>query len=222
MWRRYIPNSNRFLDPRIRTNHSPVPGSAIGRETEPRPAFDRMLTNRTTSGCGGSAPKGCSISNRIRSRPLQNATSASNGNFRRRAARSFACVPGFRTTSVPAAPTFTTSWAPSSLASILGRNVRCPPTLIPRRKTIRGIPRPVDHITALSPAAVSPAERAAPAGIRATGGPKRHRRRGQAGYVAQASSRPQQCFGTSANGAAGFRATSVLKQSLRSVFLAGR
>jgi hypothetical protein len=53
----------------------------------PRPAFDRTLTNRTTSGRDGSAPNGFSISNRIRSLPSQTATSASNGSFRRSSGR---------------------------------------------------------------------------------------------------------------------------------------
>ena len=141
MWRRYTPNTSRFFDPIIRTNHSPPAGSAIGREPVQRPSFERMLTNRTISGRDGSAPNGLSISNRIRSLPSQNAISASNGSFRRSSARNFARGPGFRTMSVPAAPTFTTLWAASSRASTLGRNVLCPPTLIPRKKTIRAILR---------------------------------------------------------------------------------
>ena len=51
MWRRYS-NRRRCLDP-TRTNHSSPPGNAIGREALPRPAFDRMLTNRTASGRDG-------------------------------------------------------------------------------------------------------------------------------------------------------------------------
>jgi len=123
----------------IRTNHSPLWGSVIGREILSRQVFERMLTNRTRSGRVGSAPNGSSLSNRIRLLPLQDAISAVNGNFRRSSARNFAREPGFRTTNVPAAPTFTTSKAPSSLASVLGRNVLCPPTLMPRKKTIRAI-----------------------------------------------------------------------------------
>ena len=139
MWRRYTPNTSRSFDPIIRTNHSPSSGSAIGREGLPRPAFDRTLTNRTTSGRDGSAPKGFSLSKRIRSLPWQNAICASKGSFRRSSARKFARDPGFRTISVPAAPTFTTPYEHSSVASILGRNVLCPPTLIPRKKTIRAM-----------------------------------------------------------------------------------
>src|SRR5579863_629317 len=104
-------------------------------------AFDKILTNLTMFGSDASDSNGCSISNRIRSLALQNATSAPNGRFRRRSARNLVRDPGFRTTNVPAAPTFTTSYAARSLASILGRNVRCPPTFIPRRKTIRAILR---------------------------------------------------------------------------------
>jgi len=95
MWRRYTPNTTRFLDPMIRTNHSSPPGNAIGGEALPRPAFDRMLTNRTTSGRDGSAPNGFSISNPIRSLASQNATSASNGSFRRSSARNLLREPGF-------------------------------------------------------------------------------------------------------------------------------
>ena len=123
----------------IRTNGSPLCGMAIGSEGLWRLAFDRMLTNRTTSRLGGSGPNGFSISNRERSLSSQKATSASNGSFRRNFARNFAREPGFRTIRVPAAPTFTTSWAPSSLASALGRKVLCPPTLMPRKKTIRAV-----------------------------------------------------------------------------------
>ena len=93
MWRRYS-NRRRCLDP-TRTNHSSPPGNAIGREALPRPAFDRMLTNRTASGRDGSPPNGFSISNRIRSLALQNATSASNGSFRRSSARNLLREPGF-------------------------------------------------------------------------------------------------------------------------------
>jgi hypothetical protein len=63
----------------IRTNHFSPGGNAIGREALPRLAFDKMLTKGTTSWSNGSAPKGFSISNRIRSRASQNETAASNG-----------------------------------------------------------------------------------------------------------------------------------------------
>src|SRR5260221_7788926 len=75
MWRRYTPYTRRFLEPMIRTSHSPPSGRAIGRDTLRRPASDRMLTNRTTSAGGGSVPKGLSISSRIRSLPSQKARS---------------------------------------------------------------------------------------------------------------------------------------------------
>ena len=123
-----------------RTNHSPSGGNATGREARMLPAFDRMLTNRTTSGRDGSAPNGFSVSRRMRSWPSQSTTSAWNGSFRSNSARNFARDPGLRTTNVPAAPTFTTSKLLSSLARMLGRNVRCPPTLTPRRKTMSAIP----------------------------------------------------------------------------------
>jgi hypothetical protein len=139
MWRRYSPKTNCFFDAMPLTNHSPLGGNLNGTEARPRSAVDRMLTNRTISGREGSAPNGFSISIRIRSRPSQSITSASNGNFRSSSARNFARDPGFRTTKVPAAPTFTTSYSLSSLASMLGRNVLCPPTFTPRRKTTRAI-----------------------------------------------------------------------------------
>jgi MFS family permease len=63
---------------------------------------------RETAG-GGSVPNGLFISSRTRSLPSQKAIAASNGGFRRNSARNFARNPGLRTTSVPAAPTFTAS-----------------------------------------------------------------------------------------------------------------
>jgi hypothetical protein len=86
MWRRNTPNTSRFLEPMIRTNHFSPGGNAIGREALPRRAFDKILTKGTTSWSNGSAPKGFSISNRIRSRASQNETAASNGSFRRSSA----------------------------------------------------------------------------------------------------------------------------------------
>src|SRR5207302_3139936 len=100
-----------------------------------------MLTNRTTSGGDGSAANGFSVSSRIRSRASHIIISASNGIFRSNAARNLARDPGLRTTNMPAAPTFTTSKSLSSRARMLGRNVLCPPTLTPRRKTMRVILR---------------------------------------------------------------------------------
>ncbi len=73
----------------IRTNHSPSPGRAIGKETLPRPALERILTNRTPSGRDGSDPNGFSISRRTRSLPSQHATLASNGSLRRSSAKNF-------------------------------------------------------------------------------------------------------------------------------------
>ena len=108
MWRRYTPKTNRLFDTITRTNHSSRGGSVRGMEARQWPAFDRMLTNRTISGRDGSVPNGFSISRRIRWRPSQSTTSASNGSFRRSSARNFPRGPGFRTTNVPAAPTFTT------------------------------------------------------------------------------------------------------------------
>src|SRR3989449_4753231 len=68
----------------------------MGMETRTRPAFDRMLTKRTTSGREGAVPNGFSVSRRIRSRPSHSTTSASKGSFRSNAARNFARDPGFR------------------------------------------------------------------------------------------------------------------------------
>src|SRR5512135_2977896 len=138
MWRRYTPNTNRFLDPMLRTNQSPSGGRVVGIEA--RPPFDRILTNRTRSGRDGSLRNGFPVSSWSRSRPSQNMTSASNGSFLSNTARNRARDPGLRTTKVPAAPTLTTSNLLSARARTLGRNVRCPPTLTPRRKTMSAIP----------------------------------------------------------------------------------
>lgn len=140
MWRRYIPNTNWPCEAITRTNHPASEGNATGSEARTPPTFDRMLTNRTTSEGHGSGPNGFSISNRMRSRPSHRTTSALNGSLSSNAARNFARDPGLRTTKVPAAPTFTTSKSLSSRARMLGRKVRCPPTLTPRRKTTRAIP----------------------------------------------------------------------------------
>src|SRR5262249_25575544 len=100
----------------IRTNHLPDGGRVNGRETGRRLGFDRMLTNRTTSGLDGFVPNGCSFSRRMKSRPLQTRIFVSNGNLLSNSAQNFVRDPGFRTTKVPAAPTFTTSYLLSSLA----------------------------------------------------------------------------------------------------------
>jgi len=86
-------------------------------------------------------PNGFSVSRRRRSRPSHSITSAANGSLGSRAARSFVRDCGLRTMKVPAVPTFTTSYSLSAPARTLGRKVRCPPTLTPRRKTTRAIPR---------------------------------------------------------------------------------
>lgn len=119
-----------------------VPVAGRGRRP---PALDRMLTNRTISGRDDSVPNGFSVSRRIRLRPLQSTTSASNGSFRSIAARNSPRDPGFRTINVPAAPTLTTSYSLNSLARMLGRNVLWPPTLTLLGKTIRAIPSPGRH-----------------------------------------------------------------------------
>lgn len=140
MSRRYTPKISRFFDPIMRTNHSLPLGTVIGKEMFRRPAFARTLTNRTISGRDGSAANGLSLSNRRRSRPSQTTTCDPSGSLRRNSARNLIRDPGFRTTSVPAAPTFVTSYSRSSLASMLGRTLLCPPTLMPRKKTMRAIP----------------------------------------------------------------------------------
>lgn len=135
MWRRYTPKTKRFLVVMIRTSQSLSDGNAIGREGCARAAFERKLTNRTTSGPEGAVPNGFSVSRLTTSRPSQTTTSAPDGSLRSNAARNADRGPGVRTTNVPAAPTLTTSYLPSFLARTLGRNVRCPPTFTPRRKT---------------------------------------------------------------------------------------
>src|SRR6516164_4375411 len=76
-------------------SHEPLPigRNVTGRAARRPPAFDKMLTNRTMSGRGGSVPKGLSFARRRRSRPSQNTTSASNGSFRNNAARNFSLDP---------------------------------------------------------------------------------------------------------------------------------
>jgi hypothetical protein len=140
MCRRYIPKTNCLFEAITRTNHSPSGGNVTGKVARRPPALDRMLTNRTKSGRDGSVPNGFSVSRRIRLRPSQNTTSASNGSFRSNSARNSPRDPGFRTMNVPAAPTLMTSYSLNSLARMLGRNVLWPPTLTPLRKTIRAIP----------------------------------------------------------------------------------
>ncbi len=108
-----------FSTPMIRTNQSPPSGTATGRVTLSRPVLDSTLTNRTASGRDGSSPKGFSVSNRIRSLPLQNAISALNGSFRRSSAMNFARDPGFRTTSPGVRP----GWI-RAMVSLLDRNSR--------------------------------------------------------------------------------------------------
>src|SRR5919108_2768333 len=71
--------------------------------------------------------------------PLQIMTSASNGKRRIISARSFARLTVLRITKVPAAPTLTTSKRSNSSAKTLGRNVLCPPTLTPLRRTTSAI-----------------------------------------------------------------------------------
>lgn len=146
MFRRYIPKTYCFFNAITRTSHLPDEGRLNGRETETRLAFDdRMLTNRTISAPAGSVPNGYSFSKRTKSRPLQIITFASNGSFLSSSAQNFSRDPGFRTTNVPAAPTFTTSYSLSSLARTLGRTLLCPPTLMPRRKTTRATAGIIDN-----------------------------------------------------------------------------
>jgi hypothetical protein len=141
MWRRYSPRMNRPFAAMSRTSHSPCDGNSVGMGGGTRAGFGRTLTKRTTSARGGSHPNGVSVIRRIRSRAWQRTTSESNGSLRRNSARSRVSCPGFQTMKVPAAPTFTTSWSPSSRANTLGRNVLYPPTLTPRRKTTTAIYR---------------------------------------------------------------------------------
>ena len=98
-----------FVHAITRTSHSPSDGNVTGSDARTPPAFDRILTNRTTSEADGSVANGFSVSRRMRSRPSHSTTSASNGSFRRNAVRNLAGDPGLRTTNVPAAPTLTTS-----------------------------------------------------------------------------------------------------------------
>ncbi len=109
MCRRYIPNTNCLFEATTRTNHFPSGGNATGRVARRPPALDKMLTNRTISGCGVWVPNAFSVSRRIRSRPSQSTTSALNGSLRSNSARNSPRDPGFRTINVPAAPTLTTS-----------------------------------------------------------------------------------------------------------------
>ena len=95
------------------------------------------------SGRDGSISNGFSIFRRTISRPSHIRTSVANGSFRSSAVRNFFRDPGFRTTNVPAAPTFTTSYSLNCRARRLGRKVLCPPTLTPRRKTIRATGSPL-------------------------------------------------------------------------------
>src|SRR5512133_3476067 len=139
MCRRYMPKTNCPSRAMTRTNHSPCDGNVTGSGAPAAPALDRTLTKRTTSGGEGSVTNGFSVAIRTRSRSLQTTTCVSNGSFWRSAARNFAFDPGLRTTNVPAAPTFTTSKPLNSRARTLGRKVRCPPTLTPRRKTTRAM-----------------------------------------------------------------------------------
>src|SRR5687767_15756075 len=83
MWRRYIPNTNCPSDAITRTSHAPSDGNVTGSAARTPPAFDRMLTNRTTSEGAGSAANGFSVSRRKRSRPSHSTTVASNDSFRR-------------------------------------------------------------------------------------------------------------------------------------------
>src|SRR5258707_9614389 len=57
-----MPNTNCPSDAITRTNHSPSEGNVTGSDVRTPPGFDRMLTNRTTSGDEGSAANGFSAS----------------------------------------------------------------------------------------------------------------------------------------------------------------
>ena len=84
------------------------------------------------------AANGFFVSRRKRSRPSQSTTSV-EWQLSEQRSTELARDPGLRTTNVPAAPTLTTSKSLISLARMLGRNVRCPPTLTPRRNTTRAM-----------------------------------------------------------------------------------
>src|SRR5688572_18975035 len=49
---------NWLFDAISRTNHSPPGGTVIGNEARTRPAFERVLTNRTVSGRDHLVPNG--------------------------------------------------------------------------------------------------------------------------------------------------------------------
>src|SRR3989442_15834938 len=65
--------------------------------------------------------------------------SAVKGSLRSNSARTIAWLIVLRITKVPAAPTLTTSKSDNSLASTLGRNVLCPPTLTPLMNTTQAM-----------------------------------------------------------------------------------
>src|SRR2546430_3677760 len=90
MWQGYTQKTNGFSAEKPGPSQSPSGGNVIGRVARELPALDRTLTNRTMSGRDGSAANGFSFSRRMRSRPSQSITSASNDSFRSNAARNVA------------------------------------------------------------------------------------------------------------------------------------
>ena len=100
--------------------------------------FAITLANCKIAGPDGCPAKGSDDASRRISLPSQIMTSASNGSRRANSARIFMRATGFRMTKVPAAPMLTASKL-SVFASTLGRNVLCPPTLTPLRRTTSAI-----------------------------------------------------------------------------------
>src|SRR5579859_4415097 len=100
-----------------------------------RGPFAKTLIKRTVSGPLASPTKGSSAARRRMSSAGQTITSVSNERQRRNSMRNFASLNGWQTTKVPVAPTLMTPCFASCLATSLGRNVLCPPTFTPLKKT---------------------------------------------------------------------------------------
>ena len=127
--------------PTIFRPQAPAAGNCNGSGEAGLRSFASTLTNETTSAPDAWPASGFNETRRSTSRPLQIMTCVSNGSCRASWARRIAWLPGFRTTNVPAAPTFTTSKRRSCCTSALGRKTLCPPTLTPLRKTTSAMNR---------------------------------------------------------------------------------
>jgi hypothetical protein len=137
--RRYRPKANLPRMATSRTSQFSPAGRLIGSGIGTRGRLGRTLTKRTMSGPEGSLANGSAGASCSTSLAEQTITSVSKGSRRRNSWRSAGCLMGFQTTKVPAAPTFVTPSSAISLASQLGRKVRCPPTLTPFKKTTEAI-----------------------------------------------------------------------------------